>query len=176
MLPLIPLLVFESYCGPPAVQDAYLCDQFTDGACVQPVEEQWNYHPDVPAFRRTSWKTLGYHMYFHTRETPGMRVDFNHSASDEELADIRATAGCRFRMQDAEGNVIENHMEGVRVDADGVWCFEYLGDMLIEFHEQRGTLEDAPDPAWFPIMLRISFHASRPPLSVAREAPVLAEW
>ena len=119
---------------------SYHCDDFADGKCTIPAKPNMTYSFKVPGERASTWRKLGYYMYFHSRETPGIRVDFSKSPGDQKLKLLRETLECSYRIEKGE-RWVEGHIEGRRIDENGTgfWCFDYLGSMLIEFHKKYGA-------------------------------------
>ena len=175
---LLPGLLVTAGCNafaPLEVQETYFCDLFENGICRDRRDDEHIYNVDVPLFKQKSWYDLGYHMYFHTRETPGLRLVFNRSLSREELELLEQNMHCSYELE-RDGEVHSGHLEGVRVDESGAWCFDYLGTMLVRFHKERETDDSRPRADWFPVRLRLQYASEKPALRGEREGLVIVRW
>jgi hypothetical protein len=139
----------------------YFCDHYKETNCKdRGPEKEEPYAQTVPEARAGTWRDLSYYMYFHTRQTPGLLVEFNFPLKDEEFTQIRKNLRCHYTL--SSGNTsVTGEMEGIRFHPDGTgfWCFDYLGTMLIEYHKKAETLNQIPpkDRTAFPFTLEISF-------------------
>lgn len=165
---LIPLRVSQiSFCD----------DASVDGACLSPwsgAERRYSPAPTKRALQ--SWRDLGHHMYFHSRETPGVLLELNRPLSAEEMQRLESSVVCawRLRLKNGEG---AGHFEGVRLSADGrLWCFDYLGAMLNQTHKSLDRLNASPDPGVFPATLQVKVQSSLPAVSAEIEGRVMVEW
>lgn len=153
--------------------DIYFCDDFRD-ACILP-SKNMDYPAEFPPEAVESWRDFGHHLYFHVRHTPGIRVNqpLDSSIADHNLCyyEIRPVGSDQGgnsagAMPNEEGdetdselsNVVRGTVKGVRRDEKGFWCFEYLGEMLNQYHGQRGSLDEIPERDFFPVMLRMGYH------------------
>lgn len=135
------------------------------------------YRPEAPARRLTSWRELARHMYFHSRETPGLRVDFTRRLSEEDRARFESSLHCEYELRAGERS-FTGELEGRRVDLDGggFWCFDYLGAMLENFQKAAGAVDQAPDPAFFPVALTLRYASDLPELNGELAGRVVVEW
>ncbi len=145
--------LLSASCGPLVVKGAVICDDFQEGKCTGGAPENGTYRFDLPAEKTKTWFDLAYHMYFHSRQTPGMRVEFSRGLKKDEES-FRASAKCFYRLEKGE-KFVEDHMEGMRWDEDGsgLWCFDYLGTMLVKFHKKYGTIQARPSADFSPVLL-----------------------
>jgi hypothetical protein len=174
----ISLALFAAGCHlfmPLAVEETYFCDLFEDGECQDPRADDHTYQVEVPAYKQDTWYNLGYHMYFHTRETPGIRLVFNRGLSDGELESLEQNLHCSYEIEQG-GHVYQGHLEGVRVDPSGAWCFDYLGSMLVRLQKDREQDGAKPTPDFFPLKLRLKYESDAPKLSGAREGRINVRW
>ncbi|MCR9145285.1 MAG: hypothetical protein NXI24_23805 [bacterium] len=160
---------------PLSVEGSYFCDLFEDEVCQDPRDDDHVYRVTVPEYKQDTWYNLGYHMYFHTRETPGIRLEFNRSLSADELETLEQNMHCSYEIEQG-GHVYSSHLEGVRVDASGAWCFDYLGTMLVRLQKDRGLENERPSPEFFPVKLRLKYESEAPALSGMREGQVIVRW
>lgn len=160
---------------PLKVEETFFCDLFEDGICQDRRTDEHVYQVDVPAYKQDTWYNLGYHMYFHTRETPGIRLVFNRGLSDSELEILEQSLHCSYEIEQG-GRIFAGHLEGVRVDEAGAWCFDYLGTMLVKFQKDQGQEGTTPSAEFFPVKLRLKYASSDPKLSGMREGLVIVRW
>ena len=160
---------------PLKVDETYFCDLYEDDVCQDRRADEHTYQVAVPAYKLDSWYNLGYHMYFHTRETPGLRLVFNRGLSNSEIESLEKNLHCSYELEQG-GRVFAGHLEGVRVDADGAWCFDYLGTMLVRFHKQQGDEGAPPTAEFFPVKLRLLYESADPALRGMREGSVVVRW
>lgn len=136
------------------------CDVYDESAeqCTQPAKEQIIYEFKVPKAKLKSWRELSYYMYFHSRQTPGIRLQFAGSLSDDEQEQLRKNGHCSYRLYRQSGDYepVTGEMEGFRVYEDGLWCFDYLGAMLLKFLETNGLDESIPDTGLNPVEVEIT--------------------
>lgn len=151
--------------------EIYRCDDFANDVCTLPAPKDGRYTSIVPREKRDTWYDFGYYMYFHSRETPGLRVDFNRSLSSTERDSLEKSLVCEYELL-ANGQAYEGHLEGRRIDDNGFWCFDYLGMMLIKFQKKNGDVKAKPKQDFFPIMLRIKAKSVNPPLNVEHESVI----
>lgn len=135
------------------------------------------YRPRPPARRLVSWRELARHMYFHSRETPGLRVDFTRRLSEEDRARFESSLHCEYELRAGERR-FTGELEGRRVDLDGggFWCFDYLGAMLENFQKAAGAVDQPPDPAFFPVELTLRYASDLPELKGQLAGRVVVEW
>ncbi|MBE7440370.1 MAG: hypothetical protein HS115_18110 [Spirochaetales bacterium] len=154
-------------------QSVYFCDDFGPEGCRQKPSRVRIYEVHLPEEKLASWESLSYHLYFHARITPGLRVDHPFASSD--LDRLRQASHCSYTLRQG-GKEHRGHMEGLRLDETGLWCFDYLGSMLLDFHRQAGTALQAPDPRFSPFDLELAYET---PLSSVRgmlSAQVSLQW
>jgi hypothetical protein len=153
------------------------CDDATDHLeCRSPVKSH-SYHPQIPPEKQKSWFDLGYHMYFHTRETPGILVRFNSRLSSDEVEKLRKNLECELVLT-RNGKTWTSHMEGRRVadDGSGFWCFDYLGSALVRYQKLHGDVKALPQKTFFPMDLEIRFHSHRPEWQGSMKSKLQVEW
>ncbi len=173
------LLLGTAHCHwfvPLEIEAVSFCDLYEENGCVEP----WNgtrrtYSPEIPEYKQDSWYDLGYHMYFHTRETPGVRVKFNRGLSSGEIAGLEKNLHCEYELE-RDGKIVSGHLEGTRVDADGIWCFDYLGTMLVNWHKENGSEQQRPSADFFPVQLRLFFAAGQPAIDGEIEGAVVVNF
>jgi len=153
------------------------CDNYRDGRCTEAVGRVRRYTIDPPASKRDSWYDLGYFMYFHSRETPGIRIDLNHTLNNDDLEILRESLVCRYRFGSGE-KAISGRLEGVRIDPDGggFWCFDYLGSMIVNYHKKQKAERNIPDPSFFPVELEFSFSSRIPWVNGKKSAEITVTW
>lgn len=104
-----------------------------------------------------SWTDFSHHLYFHSRITPGLRVNFSGLGKKERSA--LEQAHCSWTLEDPRGKLrpVGGHMEGIRIDEDGLWCFDYFGTMLLAFvRENQIQSEPVRLDVLFPLRLHLS--------------------
>lgn len=160
----------------PSVSKVMFCDDY-ETSCTAPMESSHKYDITVPEKKAASWRDLAYHMYFHTRQTPGIRLDYRPRLSSEQIAALRQDGHCEWKLSRG-GKSVQGHLEGRRIDEDGggVWCFDYLGTMLIEYQKKHGSLTARPDPAFFPAEITLGFRAANAALSAELSGTVEVHW
>ncbi|MCB1325469.1 MAG: hypothetical protein H7A21_15805 [Spirochaetales bacterium] len=177
------LVVLPGGCstGPLSVKEVFFCDQVQNGECSLPwspgSEETRIYKPAIPEAKLRSWFDLGYHMYFHTRQTPGLRVVFSRPLTAGELTEARNQARCHYRI-DGGGSTITGELEGVRLDDDGraLWCFDYLGSKLVRLARERGRERSPPETDIFPLSIELSFEGLPGGLTGSKRGLVRVLW
>ncbi len=167
------------------VEDRYFCDLFetqgereaenATGSCIERRGESHTYDVAVPVYKQDTWYDLGYHMYFHTRETPGLRLVWNRDLSAGELELLEENLRCSYELEQG-GRVHGGHLEGVRVDPEGAWCFDYLGTMLVKFQKEHGAEDARPDAGFFPVVLRLKYRSEDPPLNGEASGRIVVRW
>ena len=106
------------------IEEVIFCDLIEADRCSDP----WGgatriYRPAIPDFKTNSWFDLAYHMYFHTRETPGMLVRFNRTLQPAEKQLLRKSAQCEMQLSRGTKSITV-HMEGSKRGDDYIWCFD----------------------------------------------------
>lgn len=142
----------------PSLSESYACDLFQNAKCTVRPDGPYIVEPDerLDAALR-SWTDFSHHLYFHSRITPGLRVDLSGLGAGERQA--LARAHCSWTLEDpaAHHRPVGGHMEGIRVDEAGLWCFDYLGTMLLAFVRENQIQSDPVRlEAIFPLRLRLS--------------------
>lgn len=169
---LVLLFVLASACRREmGVSSAVICDDFSDHSCRLSAPPGGLYKFSLPGEKTESWFDLGYFMYFHARQTPGMRVEFTR-AWPEPAAPANH---CSFTLRRGE-QTVDGHLEGMRWDEDrkGFWCFDYLGSMLIQFHKKFGSVQSKPEMSFFPVHLSMQWQAGSVRAEVTEE--IRLEW
>ena len=163
--------------GPFAITKTYFCDDVSRDECVVPMPEDGAYAFSAPESKRGSWHDLGYYMYFHARQTPGLRVEWNQPLSPEDTARLETSLRCHYTLRRGDREV-SGELEGTRVDQNGrgLWCFDYLGTMLIKFHEKYKSVEDAPAADFFPVTLQLRYESHLPILNGENSTPITVDW
>jgi len=154
-----------------AVSSASICDDFSENSCKLGAPAGGLYKFVLPGEKTESWFDLGYFMYFHARQTPGMRVEFTQPWPEGAEAEKH----CSFALRRGE-QAVEGHLEGMRWDEDrkGFWCFDYLGSMLIQFHKKFGSVRSKPEMSFFPVRLSMQWHGGPVRAEVTEE--IRLEW
>ena len=163
--------------GPLALAELYFCDDVVDDACVLRGPAGGRYAFVAPEVKRSSWHDLGYYMYFHSRQTPGLRVEFNQALAPADRQRLEKSLHCSYVIEKGELRV-NGELEGRRVDdgGRGLWCFDYLGTMLIEFQKKHGDVKAAPRPDFFPITLRLQFSSDFPVIKGEKSGLISVDW
>lgn len=156
-----------------ACQSVYFCDDYGDDGCTQEPARVRAYQVQVPLEKLASWESLSYHLYFHARITPGLRVD--HDFAPTDLDRLRQRSHCSYALRQG-GKEHRGHMEGLRLDETGLWCFDYLGSMLLDFHRQAGTAGQTPDPGFSPFELELSYETPLDSVRGRQTAQVSLKW
>ena len=160
-------------CGP----RTYFCDDFVEGTCRDPQKRVRTYTFRAPAEKTATWRGVCDHMYFHSRETPGIRHDFGRSIPAPERTALRGRLHCGYRLKSKLGET-KGELEGKRVDDDGAgfWCFDYLGAMLKKHHSTLAGLDGPPDPAFFPISLELWSQTDPTSPVIRQQAQISVRW
>ncbi len=155
----------------------YFCDDFADGACRDRREAVRSYAFQMEPARARTWRAICDHMYFHSRETPGIRHDFGRRPDAARRAQLRSSLHCGYRLRSRLG-VTQGELEGRRLDedGDGFWCFDYLGAMLKKHLDRAGVLDAPPDPGLFPISLELWFQTDPQAAAVRLKSEVSVRW
>lgn len=158
------------------VTRAFFCDDYSDH-CEAQMPEAHQYQFQIPADKTRTWRDLSFYMYFHSRQTPGLRVDFSRKLTEAEADRVRRNGSCPWTLV-KNGRVVGGHLEGFRLDENGagMWCFDYLGTMLLEYHKKYGSVGEAPRQDFFPVNLQLEFHSGEPGLSASLAGPVTVRW
>jgi len=149
----LPFLFFAA-CTP-AIKESYFCDDY-GSQCNHKMEPEHRYQISVPIHKTKSWYEFGYHMYFHTRQTPGIRVNFAKTLTSEEKSKLEKSLECSYSFKKG-GKEVKGELEGKRVDDNGFWCFDYLGTMIVKYHKSNETLEEKPVEDFFPAELKLHY-------------------
>jgi len=171
-------VIFGMYCFLlPLHSKAEYCDDFSDSVCASQSEEKLLYKIEVLESRKGSWYDLGYYMYFHTRQTPGIRVSFSRPLNNEEFQIFEKTIQCNYRLF-KKNEEVSGHLEGLHVDEDrsGFWCFDYLGTMLVKFHKKYGTIQEKPEESFFPVNLELSYKSSLEEIQGKNITEIQVKW
>ena len=164
--------------GKPAIKTIYRCDDFGEGRCREKHNsDQITYSFKVPEYKTKSWRKLGYHMYFNSRETPGVRLEFNRPLTKKDRNVLNNSLKCSYRIRKGERSVM-GHLEGIEIDEDGggVWCFDYLGSMLEKYHKKYKSIDSPPDRAFFPIELELLYHSPIKIVNGSIKSKVFVQW
>ncbi|MCE9596621.1 MAG: hypothetical protein K8S54_01505 [Spirochaetia bacterium] len=155
-----------------AVESAIVCDDFSEGKCKEGAPKNGVYSFQIPVEKTKTWFDFAYHMYFHSRQTPGMRVEFTRDIATGDP--LRQSLHCKYKLERG-ADFVEDHMEGLRWDEDGsgLWCFDYLGTMLVKFHKKFGSIQGKPTVDFFPINLTISLDGG---LNTAKSESISLDW
>jgi len=157
---------------------AYFCDDYAGGRCLEKQDGNViTYSLLIPRARAGSWRDFSNYVYFHSRQTPGLRVDFNRPLSPREKESLRSSLKCSYRLRKNK-RMIEIPVKGRRLDAKGggFWCFDYLGEALHRYHEKYGSLESSPEKSFFPVHLRIVFRSALHKINGERNARIFLNW
>ena len=176
MLLFVFLFVSCARVWPLGISESYFCDQYKNGSCLlKHPENVHSYQPAIPAARSGTWFDLGYYMYFHTRETPGIRVDFNRTMTQAEQKELLSSLHCELVLQTKE-TLLKSEMEGRRLDSKGFWCFDYLGSNLVSLLKKLKKEREAPDPNFFPIELEIHWKTAFPKIQGRKKSKLIVLW
>ncbi len=175
----VAFLYFGMSCRPaiPAVDNISLCDDMGADKCASPMEPVRTYTFAAPENKKSSWFDLGYYMYFHSRQTPGMLVKFNRSLDSRELAILKESLHCNYRLE-KDGKYLSGHLEGKRIDPDAssFWCFDYLGSMLVKFQKLHGDVRKKPEKSFFPVRLTLEFDSRLPGFKGEILSTISVDW
>ncbi|MCB1175381.1 MAG: hypothetical protein KDK39_17535 [Leptospiraceae bacterium] len=141
-----------------AISDSYLCNRMSADHCSERIAVRQHFRPQIPEYKSQTWFDLGYYMYFHTRETPGLWVRFNRPLSKTEQKAIQTGLHCHLELEDQSGHRYSQPMEGKRIGRDFFWCFDYLGGHLVSMLKEQKRERSKPQPAEFPYKMRIQWH------------------
>ena len=159
-----------------AVREVFGCDDFAEGRCLLLRSSEVRHEFSVPASRSGTWRDLGYHMYFHSRQTPGLRVLFDRRLARNEMEKLKKTLSCSYRLRHNDGRSASGELEGLRFDEYGFWCFDYLGTMLVKFHKKHKSIQKRPQLDFFPVELELSFSDKSGRIAGHRRFKVTASW
>lgn len=164
------------YVMDPGIDSLYFCDQYKNEKCLIRFNEKTRiYKPQIPESKTGSWYDLGYYMYFHTRETPGLKIDFTRNLTKNELKLLKQSLNCKISIQ--KGPIIyENEMEGLRIDRSGFWCFDYLGSHLVDFMKSQKAEKQTPKMDYFPITLSIEFSSKLERIHGKKSTLIYIKW
>lgn len=161
-----------------AIESAGFCDLVVEGLC----EDAWTgstrlYRPEIPAYKTMSWFDLGYYMYFHSRETPGLMVHFNRNLKLDEKRILKQSLHCNLTLIQGVHS-IKVHMEGSRLENGYFWCFDYLGSHLVSLRRKIGPGQEKvkPERNFFPIGMLIEMSSDLPAIQGRYEATVDVDW
>lgn len=179
ILLLILLLLSMLCCGREELSSRIsFCDDYAEAGCLLVQPDFRNYTFAIPAAKAGSWFDLGYYMYFHVRQTPGIRVDFSSPLEERDALLLEKTLQCYFRLETATGKFYEGPLEGIRIDANhgGFWCFDYLGTMLIEYHKKYNNVTSLPQKSFFPISVQFRFESRVAGIKGRKMATIGLDW
>jgi hypothetical protein len=175
---IVPVLIIFFSCAKTALTSSVsFCDNHNGKVCQSPQADARTYSISVPDSKKGSWYDLGYYMYFHTRQTPGIYVAFNRKLTEEEFLLFKESIKCNYRLFKGEDE-ISGHMEGLHMDESrsGFWCFDYLGTMLVSFHKKYKTIKAKPGIEFFPVKLELSYSSSVDGVRGFRLAEIKVNW
>lgn len=125
----------------------------------------------------SSWKEWNHYIYFDEPLVVGLWMSWNRDASLEERTALREDLECSYEISHPESGVsIQGELEGKRLQEDGLWCFDYLGTMLGELQKQERTLNESPDPGYFPVKLTMAVESSKKHLRRELTRNILVTW
>lgn len=158
------------------IDKMYFCDQYKNETCLLSFENaQRTYRPQIPKSKTNSWYDLGYYMYFHTRQTPGLKINFSRALTDDELKTLKKSLLCEFVL--TKGKIQKKtHMEGKRITKEGFWCFDYLGSNLVEFMKSQDKHQQIPEKTFFPIQLGIHFSSALHQINGQNTTKLYVDW
>ncbi len=159
------------------VERVYFCDNWRSEECTMKMEPDRTYEISIPESRKKTWFDLGYYMYFHSRQTPGIRVELSHKPSLDRVDALRNGLRCSYRLRKGE-RFVEGEMEGVRMDKDGggFWCFDYLGTMLVNYHKKYNSIQEPPETDFFPVHIEMHYRTGLTGIEGGEEATVSVIW
>ena len=159
------------------IESTIFCDDFDGTHCNALQTAERTYRFTIPRHKLNSWFDFGYYMYFHSRQTPGIRIVIEPPLSGEQLSAFRSGLECRYRLSQG-GHSIEGELEGKRVDPDGggFWCFDYLGSKLVDFQKQHGDVRAVPSPDFFPVEWSFIYHSPIEAIAGEQTARIRLEW
>lgn len=155
-LMVIAILPILSGCSP-TLKEAYACDLHQSDGCALRPGTTYELRPATGlSDSLKSWTDFAHYLYFHSRVTPGIRVDIRWMSERERSR--MSEAVCEWSLEDPKQRYhsVNGRMEGVRTDKNGLWCFDYLGTMLLAFARANGIASEKANPAAiFPLRLRL---------------------
>ncbi|MCB1139198.1 MAG: hypothetical protein KDK23_10605 [Leptospiraceae bacterium] len=127
--------------------------------------------------KQLTWKDWNYHIYFDQPVTVGLFLKWNREASLQERADLRKDLHCIYSLNHpATGVSVRGELEGMRLEKEGLWCFDYLGTLLGELQKQEKTLQQKPDPSYFPVRLGLEVESSKKHLRRELTRNIVVTW
>ena len=127
--------------------------------------------------KHLTWKDWNYHIYFDRPVTVGLFLKWNRVASLEERAELRKDLRCVYSLaHPTTGLSVRGELEGMRLEKEGVWCFDYLGTLLGELQKQEKTLEERPDLSYFPVRLGLEVESSKKHLRRELTRNIVVTW
>ncbi|MDH5657417.1 MAG: hypothetical protein OEZ34_16005 [Spirochaetia bacterium] len=176
--PVFALFLFEFCSFFPLGSHLDFCDHYEENGCAELQPQKRTYEIRVRDSKKNTWYDFGYEMYFHTRQTPGIYVDFTRSLTEEEFKKFKESIQCSYRLYKDKEQEVSGHMEGMKINPDrsGFWCFDYLGSMLVAYHKRYGSIQEKPDEDFFPVFLEISYDSSLEEVRGSGTAEIQVKW
>lgn len=130
----------------------YSCDLYSNNQCL--ITESSVYLVPKPKQPVSSFTDLSHYLYFHSKITPGLRVN--------QITDSKE---CWYRLSDPTGKLqpVEGRLEGFRVDDSGTWCFDYFGTFLLQFVRLNKIDNQPASLDLFPLKLEIGLITDQKP-------------
>lgn len=103
-----------------------LCDHYEDKTCI--------IHPNYIDFHKqftleTILKDIAYDLYFHKKITYGVKItDYETNWEDWH---------CYFVLYKENYQEVVFPLEGRRIFESSLWCFDYLGSLILEFYKKN---------------------------------------
>jgi hypothetical protein len=140
------------------INSVELCEYFnSEGICKETLNKNHTYTVIIPKGKRIeTWEALSNHLYFKSRQTPGILIRFNRKFTPSEKKEIYSTYFASFDFQETIGKV-----EGQEIGEDWIGSFQYLGSMLKEKLKSKNELGNYPNPGnIFPIEVKYHYESS----------------
>lgn len=157
-----------------AIDDVCLSGAFNGLEDTQELQIQFEM---PPAQGPSTWKQWNHYIYFEKPITVGFLVRWSRDATLDERMELRKDLSCEFRIEHPEtGKGINGHLEGKRLEENGLWCFDYLGTLLGELQKEEGILNNKPESSYFPVELTLSVESSKKHLRREVTRRILVNW
>ena len=138
--------------------DVYACDLFSEEKNQCTIKPGSVYEVKPASRPLTTWTDFAHHLYFHSGITPGLRVNRPGLSLGSNFDKHTAHTACYYHLKDPNNQLlsVSGQLEGFRVDANGIWCFDYFGSELLHFVRENQIADEKINLDLFPLELTIS--------------------
>ena len=152
------LLIICYNCSP---GDLYInkienCELFqSNGSCKEKLLSNHTYKLAISKEKilNMTWKDFGNHLYFQSKNTPGILLHFNRRLNEKEKETLSSSFHAVYRIGD-----YENRMEGQEIGEDWIGAFQYLGSIIKDERKIMGKADERVSlKELFPLNIKLRY-------------------